>query len=783
MNLSLAISEMQNAAKQINKDSGMSKKMGAYGMPWFWCGVAATVSLLCFCGSTAFAVVSLPKVFGDNMVLQRGMPVVVWGWAGSGEAVSVRVGDAKAAAKANAKGEWRVELPAMRAGGPVKMSVKGANEVVFDNVMVGEVWLCCGQSNMEMGIKSSADADTEIPAANYPGIRLLKIPKLLKQAPQNDVNASWKVCTPESVATSGEWGGISAVGYYFAKDLHKALDIPVGLIDASWGGTRIEPWTPPEGFAKIPELSLEYEIAQVMNPNTELHKQRLEKVLGEVERWAAQARKSIADKTPAPVPPQYPNTLLPPAEHIPSTLYNGMLHPIIPFSIRGSVWYQGEANIGEGMLYVEKTKALVNGWREVWSNPNLQYFFVQLPPCSCWGGDFLEFREAQTAAAKAIPYSGMAVISDTVDDLNNLHPKNKKEVGRRLSLLAQAKTYGKPVVCEGPSLKSLSVEGSKVRLAMDGVGGGLVSRDGKPLDWFEMLDRASDKFVKADAAIEGDAIVLSSPDVKKPSAVRFAWCGARPNLMNKEGLPGVPFRAKVGAERDPLEMVPEAKDYQLVYELDLSKLGPNIVYDVDNRSKISKPFDRVAYVLELELPFMPRTYTYAPNANSFLVCKYGPIPKMGQSQYVYVSVDAFTDNLGKIGVPTFASGASFQRQVDNMSIYSNAPGVVTGKGIKGGSMEFWPNNTSPANGKDIPGAAGDGYDFGDQPVDPVNGTGSMQIHNSAAKQTVFAINSWKSGSQADLGIGNSKDGSKDWTNARNASSYSKKRLRVFVHTP
>ncbi|MBI4721202.1 MAG: 9-O-acetylesterase [Chitinivibrionia bacterium] len=725
-----------------------------------WSGLVAAVSLLFAGALTGSAEVKLPKIFGSNMVLQRDAPIAVWGWAAPNEAVSVAVGDAKADAKATAKGEWRLDLPAMKAGGPLKMTVKGSNEVVFDNVMVGAVWLCSGQSNMEMGIKACTDADTEIPAANNPAIRLFKVPKKFTQAPQNDVDAVWKVCTPETVAEGG-WGGFSGAGYYFGKELNKALNVPVGLIDASWGGTRIEPWTPPAGFAKIPALASVYELVQIMDPGTDLHKQRLEKVLNDVGAWTEQAKKSIVEKTAAPILPKYPDELLPPKDQqVPATLYNGMLHPIVPFGIRGAIWYQGESNHGEGMLYTEKTKALVNGWREVWKNPKLQYFFVQIAPFY-YGEEnpnvVAEFWEAQAAVVPAVPDTGMIVTTD-ISDLKDIHPKNKKEVGRRLSLLALAKTYGKDVVCVGPSFKSMSVEGAKVRLTMDGVGGGLASRDGKPLDWFEMIDQDEGGFVKADAAIDGASIVLSAPSVKKPAAVRFAWSKiAEPNLMNKEGLPGVPFRAGEVPKRDQLVMVPEAKDYQLVYDLDLSKLGAAITYDVDNRAKINKPFDRVAYILELEA-------------------------QGGQPQYVYASMDAFTDDLGKLGVPTVASGANFQQKVNNLTVFSNVQGIVTGGGLKGGNIEFWPNNYGPQNSKGIPNATNDGYDFGDQPSDPADGYGSMQIHNFEAKQILFAINSWKSGPQADIGIGNRKDDKNaDWTFAKNGSSYAKKRLRVLVH--
>jgi sialate O-acetylesterase len=249
----------------------------------------------------------------------------------------------------------------------------------------------------------------------------------------------------------------------------------------------------------------------------------------------------------------------------------------------------------------------------------------------------------------------------------------------------------------------------------------------------------------------------SAPGVKHPVAMRFAWSMlAEPNLMNAEGLPAGVFRAGTMPKRDLLVLqVPEAKDYQLVYDPDLGKLGPAIPYDVDNRSKIRQPFDRIAYFLELQ----------GADRNP---------------QYVYVSMDAFTDALDQIGVPTAKSGAHFQQNVANMNVYSNVKGIVARTGLKAGNIEFWPNNYGPGNGAKVPNASGQVWDFGDEPAGPGNGYGSMQVHNHAAKQTLFAINHWTEGSRADLGIGNQPTGNPDWTFAGNAGSYSAKRLRVLV---
>jgi sialate O-acetylesterase len=709
-------------------------------------------------GQSVRAEVRLPHVFGSHMVLQQDKPLIIWGWAEPKEAVTVQVASESRKVPANERGEWKAELPAMKAGGPHTVTVSGSSTVQFEDVMVGEVWLCSGQSNMEMGIGSVRDGKNEIAAADYPGIRLLKVTRRWTPEPQTDLEGAWKVCSPKTVAEAG-WGGFSAAGYFFGRELHKKLGVAVGLIDASWGGTRIEPWTPPEGFAAVPALKQEYARLELGDPRNAAHQQRLEKVLEDTERWLAQARQALAQRTNPPTMPAYPEELLPPHDlQNPTALFNGMIHAIKPYGLRGAIWYQGESNSGEGMLYAERMRALIAGWRKVWGAGDFPFYFVQIAPWRYGHKPTVigEFWEAQ-AAAQDIPNTGMAVIND-IGDLKDIHPANKQEVGRRLALWALAKTYGqKEVVCSGPTFKAMSVEGDKIRVSFENVGGGLASRDGKPLSWFEIIDAEDGGFVSADAQIVGSTVVLSAPGVKHPAAMRFAWSMlAEPNLMNAEGLPAGAFRAGAVPLRDMMALkVPEAKEYALVYDLDLAKVGQNVRYEVDNHAKLNKAFDRVAYCLELE----------GADAGT---------------EFVYVSLDAFTDALDKIGVPTVQCGARFQCNVANMNVYSNVKGIVTGTGLAGGNLEFWPDNYGPANSGKVPKASDQAYDFGDQPSEPAEGYGSMQIHNHAARQTLLALNHWREGGRADVGIGNQPTGSLDWTFAANAGAYQAKRLRVLV---
>ncbi len=445
--------------------------------------------------------------------------------------------------------------------------------------MIGEVWLCSGQSNMEMGIGIARDAPKEIAEANYPGLRLLLVARKWDALPQTNIDGEWKVCSPKTVAEGG-WGGFSAAAYYFGRELHQKLGVAIGLIDSSWGGTRIESWTPPQGFAATPALLKEYELVQLADPATALHRQRLQQTLDETEQWLASARRALAGGAEVPTMPVFPKELLAPHDVQNATaLYNGMIHPLCPFALRGAIWYQGESNLGDGKTYTERMKALISGWRELWHAGDFPFYFVQIAPFN-YGGNpetEAEFWEAQSAA-QSIANTGMAVIND-IGNLKDIHPKDKQDVGHRLALLALAKTYGHDnVLCSGPTFKSLSIEGNKLRVTFDHVGAGLAARDGQPLDWFEIIDADEGGFVKAGAQIDGATVLLSAPGVQHPVALRYAWSMlGQPHLVNSDGLPAGAFRAGTVPTRDLLLLkVPEAKEYRLAYDLDLGKLGKNI---------------------------------------------------------------------------------------------------------------------------------------------------------------------------------------------------------------
>jgi sialate O-acetylesterase len=493
------------------------------------------VGLLCLAGliQTCLADVRLPHIFGTHMVLQRDKPVRLWGWADPEEKVKVSIGKANGEAAADKQGKWSIELPPASATAPIDVTIEGKNSIVLHDVLVGEVWLCSGQSNMQWPVSMVTHARKEIADAKHPQIRLFTVPMRPAGEPAADVSGSWTVCTPSSIP------GFTAVGYFFGRYLHEQLEVPVGLINSSWGGTRIEPWTPPVGFRDVPALASM--VAQIDNATTEYAKMTAA-VLPKYKAWLAVAEEAQKKGERIPAPPEWPANPL--ANNVaPTGLYNGMIHPLVPFAIRGAIWYQGESNVGEGMLYYDKMKALIEGWRSVWHEKDLPFLYVQLAPYRYGPAAQINLPrswEAQSAALQ-IPYTGMAVIND-IGNPKDIHPKDKQDVGKRLALWALAKTYGKQIVYSGPLYKSMSIDGTKIRVKFEHVGGGLVARNGKPLDWFKIAGDDK-KFVDAEAIIDGDSVIVSSSKVPKPVAVRYAFDQiAEPNLQNIEGLPASPFR-------------------------------------------------------------------------------------------------------------------------------------------------------------------------------------------------------------------------------------------------
>jgi sialate O-acetylesterase len=489
----------------------------------------------------AAAEVRLPGVFGDHMVLQREMSLPVWGWADPAEEVKVTLGDQSKTATADSKGKWCVKLDALKAGGPHEMKVQGKNNTVqLRDVLVGEVWLCSGQSNMAMAVNGVMNKEAEIASANHPKLRMLTVARKTAKEPQDNSGGQWRVCSPKTVA------GFSATAYFFGRELHKQLDVPVGLIDSSWGGTPIQAWTGTKAHEAVPELKpmIDNLERQADSYDPDKAQAQYEKRLAEWKEAAVQAKAAgKVLKARRPQEPQEPQ-LLP---NSPASLYNGMIAPLAPYAIRGAIWYQGESNAGS-KLYGLQLKTMIGNWREDWKQGDFPFLFVQLPnfmapqqkPSEPVGGWPLE-REQFLKTLTAVTNTGMAVTID-IGEANDIHPRNKQDVGKRLAQWALAKTYGKEVVACGPLYKSMRVDGNKVVVDFDYVGGGLAARDGGRLKGFAVAG-ADKKFVWAEAQIVGDTVAISSPEVESPAAVRYAWANNPDcNLVNKAGLPASPFR-------------------------------------------------------------------------------------------------------------------------------------------------------------------------------------------------------------------------------------------------
>jgi sialate O-acetylesterase len=470
--------------------------------------------------NTARADVKLPALISDGMVLQQGMPAPLWGWADEGESVTVEIQNQKVTAMAKS-GKWVVRLKPLKAGGPFTLTFSGKNKIELKNVLVGEVWICGGQSNMQWRLNQTDNAEAEIAGAEYPMIRLFTVPRAEVDATVTDVKAGWKECSPESAAV------FSAIGYYFGRDLHKARNVPIGLINNAVGGSPAESWT----SAGVLNADAEYKQFPAEYPK------RMEKYEEAMGKYKEDSEKAKAENKPAPRAPGKP--------WMPSGLYNGMLAPLAPYAIKGVIWYQGEANAGRAYQYRRLFPTMIRDWRTLWRQGDFPFLFVQLaafgPNSQKLGeSDWAELREAQLMTLSASPKTGMSLAID-VGTYDDIHPRNKQPVGARLALAARAVAYGEKIVHSGPVYQSMKVEGDKVILSFKHAGGGLEARGGE-LKGF-IIAGGDNVWREAKAEIKGDRVIVSSSEVAKPVAVRYAWAKYPTcNLYNKEGLPATPFR-------------------------------------------------------------------------------------------------------------------------------------------------------------------------------------------------------------------------------------------------
>jgi len=562
----------------------------------------------------------MPAIFGDHMVLQRGIPVPVWGWADPNEKVTVTAGETSATATTGTDGKWRVALDKLTASDkPISVAVAGKNTVTISDVLVGDVWVCSGQSNMEFNLggrllmlsasESAAkgipdawtaslaspwfggahDAATEVPKADHPTLRLFIVKRKIAYDPQEDCTGAWVACTPATAAR------FSAVGYFFGRDILDQEHVPVGMIGSYWGGTAAESWTSLDGLKSEPSLA-----QQVKNTeNTKAHiaeyqqtflnellpawqkdhdawEQEVNKPYQEVlATWradAAKAKAAGASPSPSPTPARpEPRKPISPYENagVPTVLTNGMIAPIVPYAIKGAIWYQGEANAGHAKQYETVFPTLIRDWRTRWGEGDFPFIWVQLanfmertPDPTQTSDGWPGLRDAQTKTL-SLPNTGQAVIIDIGAD-RDIHPKDKSDVGQRLALAARHVAYGEDLVYSGPTYDSIQVEGAAARVKFKNVGTGLIigaapsTVAGAPaepaaaeLKGFSIAGE-DQVFYWAKASIDGDGVVVSCPEVKEPKAVRYGWANnPEVNLYNKEGLPACPFRTDDWVKAQP----------------------------------------------------------------------------------------------------------------------------------------------------------------------------------------------------------------------------------------
>jgi sialate O-acetylesterase len=539
--------------------------------------------------SALHADVKLPAIFGDHMVLQEGKTLPVWGTADPNEPVTVTVGAETGHATADASGKWRVDLkPLAPSATPLTVTVQGKNTVTFTDVLVGEVWICSGQSNMEFGIGNDYRGAATIAQANDPGLHLFLVPHATALEPQGEIAKAtpnspagkWQVVTPALMHAVWGWNGFSAVGFYFGKEIHEKTGKPVGLIGTYWGGTPAQAWTSISGLEKDPALkhyvdahnkavadlpaataAYPGKMAEYKTALTAWESNGGKVYEDQMKAWTQAAKQALAANQPPPpkpVPPS-PQPRAPVTadggQNAPANLYNGMIAPLLPFAIEGAIWYQGESNAGNGAEYRILFARMIKDWREKWGEGDFPFFWVQL---ACFKAGAVQnwpfLREAQ-AETLSLPNTGMATAID-VGNPNDIHPADKVDVGHRLALAAEHVAYGDNIVYSGPTYDAMQVKGNAVSISFKDEGGGLVIGQAPwtppgaapvPTDHLTgfTIAGADQKFVPADAKIDGSNVIVSSAQVSAPVAVRYDFANSPDplgNLYNKDGLPAFPFR-------------------------------------------------------------------------------------------------------------------------------------------------------------------------------------------------------------------------------------------------
>ena len=592
------------------------------------------------------AEVSLAPLFRDGGVLQREKPVPVWGRAIAGKSVTVTFAGQTKATTADAAGRWQISLasmPASAEGRTLSVTESGSPPFKVNDLLVGEVWIGSGQSNMEFLVRETRPEDQAAAAAGpVPLMRLFTVPRVLNVLRQETMNGSWSLATPETAKD------FSAVAYFFGKRLAEELKVPVGMIDSSWGGSRIEPWWAEEGLAGIDELVEMKNKRLAHSPGFPEYDKPFRKYIDSVRDWTGIAAEALDSGLPAPAMPKAPELLK--VGHTEEVgLYQAMIHPLVPYALRGFLWYQGESNNGEGTLYTSKMQALIAGWRTQFKAAEAPFLFVQLAPYN-YGEtrttDLPGIWWAQQEALK-IPHTGMAVTND-IGNIQDIHPTNKGEIARRLALWALADTYGKSgLVKSGPLFSSYKATESGIAIGFDHTGSGLTTRDGKSPTLFEIAG-IDENYLPADTQIsaDGKTLFLTNSAVPKPDRARFAWSQiAEPNLINKEGLPAAAFNTHWPVDPTLGDKVSGGKPFESSHP---NTNGWNTGV-TDGNWGSSPPH---CYATD-ETPTFPKTVTVdLGNVQQIHAIGYGT-PEVGSTRTIAVSISEDGKNFTEVGRNAF----------------------------------------------------------------------------------------------------------------------------------
>lgn len=502
---------------------------------------AGFVAVVCLCSThSTQAAVRLPAVFGSHMVLQRGQAVPVWGWADPGEEVTVTFRDQQVMTKAGTDGKWSTQLGPLSVGEPGTFIVTGTNTITLEDVLVGEVWVCSGQSNMGWSVQASLDPDLEAAATGQAGIRLFQVPLVTKLEPQEDVSAQWRHCTPETIPQ------FSAVAYFFGRQLYETLDVPVGIIQTAWGGTPAEAWTRHDHLEGNPVLQPILDTWTERDQKWNPEQAQAEHAVA-IEKWTAAVEQAKAAGKQPPNRPREPQD--PKANsHHPSGLFNTMVAPLTPFAIKGAIWYQGETNASRAQQYRTLMPEMIKSWRADWSQGDFPFYQVQLanyrdPQPAPGESDWAELREAQMLAGETLPHVGAVCITD-IGAAKDIHPRDKQNVGKRLARMALVDNYGySQIVRSGPVYKSFEISADKCQVHFQIHGKSLAAYYNEPLSGFAIAGADHQWHWAQARIIDEDSVEVTHPEVPEPVAVRYNWAdNPQGNLYNSIYLPAYPFR-------------------------------------------------------------------------------------------------------------------------------------------------------------------------------------------------------------------------------------------------